>query len=219
MDYDFRTISGPSLDAQVPMYRSSTSSSPPTHPMYAPPSYPNVGQQHAHAAVARPSSHPHHGVFLMEFAAGLGIRVAIKPEFRITPPPHLLPHAGDIPRSNFQFDFELEKKILAEAEKENPNWTRFGSEILPPKVAESTSPMGSVSDPIVSKYIGLGLSKEAVQIAVANYGDNPTKVQEFVNGYTLLREMGFTSSNVPEVLMMNDNDTDKALAHFLNGPS
>lgn len=35
---------------------------------------------------------------------------------------------------------------------------------------------GPVSDPIVSKYIALGLNREAVPIAVANYGDNPTKV-------------------------------------------
>jgi len=34
----------------------------------------------------------------------------------------------------------------------------------------------SVSDPIVSKYIAMGLSREAVPIAVANYGDNPAKV-------------------------------------------
>lgn len=35
---------------------------------------------------------------------------------------------------------------------------------------------GSVADPIVSKYIASGLSREAVPLAVANYGDNPTKV-------------------------------------------
>lgn len=35
---------------------------------------------------------------------------------------------------------------------------------------------GSGSDPVVSRYIALGLNREAVHIAVANYGDNPTKV-------------------------------------------
>lgn len=52
--------------------------------------------------------------------------------------PHLLPHVGDIPRSNFQFDFGLERKILAEAEKENPNWTKFGVENLPTKASDSS---------------------------------------------------------------------------------
>jgi len=45
------------------------------------------------------------------------------------------------------------------------------------------------------------------------------KVQEFVKGYTLLREMGFSSNSVAEALVMNDNRTDRALAHFLNGSS
>jgi len=31
-------------------------------------------------------------------------------------------------------------------------------------------------DSIVSKFIAMGLSQEAVPIAVENYGDNPTKV-------------------------------------------
>jgi len=52
--------------------------------------------------------------------------------------PHLLPHVGDIPRSNFQFDFGLERKILAEAEKENPNWTKFGVENLPTKASDAS---------------------------------------------------------------------------------
>lgn len=45
------------------------------------------------------------------------------------------------------------------------------------------------------------------------------QVREFVNAYNLLREMGFSSKNVAEVLAMYDNDTDKALAHFLNSSS
>lgn len=31
--------------------------------------------------------------------------------------------------------------------------------------------------------------------------------------------MGFPSKNVAEALVMYENDTDKALAHFLNSPS
>lgn len=46
--------------------------------------------------------------------------------------PQLLPRVGEIPRSNFQFDFGLERKVLAEAEKENPDWSKFGTENPPP---------------------------------------------------------------------------------------
>ncbi|XP_014524341.1 uncharacterized protein LOC106780551 [Vigna radiata var. radiata] len=200
MDYDFRT--------EPPLY--SSSSSPSSHQMY-----PKIAS-HGHAA-ARPS-HPHHSS-PPSSSPGLGIRVFIKPEYRITPPPHLLPHSGDIQRSNFQFDFGLERKILSEANKEKPNWSKFGMENLQTKVMESASPKASVSDPIVSKYIAMGLNREAVPIAVANYGDNPTKIPEFVNSYTLLREMGFSSTSVAEALVMYDNDTDKALSHFLNATS
>ncbi|BAT82035.1 uncharacterized protein LOC124835809 [Vigna umbellata] len=200
MDYDFRT--------EPPLYNSS--SSPSSHQMY-----PKIAS-HGHAA-ARPS-HPHHSS-PPSSSPGLGIRVFIKPEYRITPPPHLLPHSGDIQRSNFQFDFGLERKVLSEANKEKPNWSKFGMENLQTKVMESASPKVSVSDPIVSKYIAMGLNREAVPIAVANYGDNPTKIPEFVNSYTPLREMGFSSTAVAEALVMYDNDTDKALSHFLNATS
>ncbi|CAJ1972365.1 unnamed protein product [Sphenostylis stenocarpa] len=200
MDYDFKA--GP------PPYNTSSSSS--TYQMY-----PTV-TPHGHAAAL--PSHPHRSS-PPSSSPGLGIRVFIKPEYRITPPPHLLPLTGDIQRGNFQFDFGLERKILSEANKENPNWSKFGMENLPTKVTETVSPKVSVSDPIVSKYIAMGLSREAVPIAVASYGDNPTKIPEFVKSYTLLREMGFSSTSVAEALVMYDNDTDKALAHFLNGSS
>lgn len=75
---------------------------------------------------------------------------------------------------------------------------------------------GPTADPVVRKYVALGLNRDAVPHAVANYGDNPPKVQEFVNGYTLLQEMGFPSNKVAEALLMYDNNTDEALAHFLN---
>jgi hypothetical protein len=43
----------------------------------------------------------------------------------------------EIPRSTFNFDFEYERRILAEAEKENPNWTKFVVERqAPPPVAQ-----------------------------------------------------------------------------------
>ncbi|CAJ2667550.1 unnamed protein product [Trifolium pratense] len=209
MEYEYnRSRSGP----QVPMYRAPPSSSG------APSSiYPKIGPHPSNPPPPRPLPYQH---IPNPSPSRLGIKVAIKSEFRIAPPPHLLPHVGDIPRSNFQFDFGLERKILAEAEKDNPNWSKFGVENLPTKASDNTS-LSKVtsSDPIVSKYISMGLSREAVPIAVTNYGDNPTKVKEFVDGYTLLREMGFSSTSVTEALVMHDNDKDKALAYFLSGSS
>ncbi|KAK8938910.1 hypothetical protein KSP39_PZI011149 [Platanthera zijinensis] len=151
-------------------------------------------------------------------SSGLGIRVAIKPEYRINPPPQLAPQSAEVPRSTFKFDFDFERKILAEAENDSQNWSKVALENQPSKAAPSTS-INSTGDPVMDKYISEGLSSEAASLAVLNYGDNPLKVREFVRGYNLLREMGFASKNVAEVLAMYDNDTDRAIAHFLNSSS
>ncbi|XP_044504818.1 uncharacterized protein LOC123225037 [Mangifera indica] len=223
MDYDYRTRAS----SGYPMYGpppATSSASPSSHPMYHQPSslYPKIGQHGAHPMVppvSGSSSYNQTSSPSSSSSSGLGIRVSLKPEYRIAAPPQLSPQIGDIPRSNFQFDFDFERRVLAEAEKGSQNWSRLGMENVPSKTTESTSSLGSVADPVVSKYIASGLNRDAVPIAVANYGDNPTKVRDFAKGYTLLREMGFSSSNVAEVLLMYDNDTDKALAHFLNNSS
>lgn len=207
MEYDFRNRTGPSYDTQLPMY----GRPPQPHPMYGQPPglYPRPGQHSA------PRNPPFHHTPSSSSNTGIGIRVAIKPEYRITPPPQLSTLAGgDIPRSTFNFDFDLEKKILAEAEKESPNWSRLGLENLPSRMPEQTT-MGYTGDPIMNKYATSGFNREAVALAVANYGDNPIKVKEFVEGYTLLKEMGFSSNSVADALLMNDNDKDKAAAQLL----
>ncbi|XP_044468418.1 uncharacterized protein LOC123197949 [Mangifera indica] len=221
-DYRARASSG------YPMYGAppaTSSSAPSSHPMYHQSSslYPKIGQHGTHPTVPpvsrsssylRQTSSPS-----FSSSSGLGIRVSLKPEYRITALPQLPPQIGDIPRSNFQYDFDFERRVLTEAEKGSQNWSRLGMENVPSKTTESTSSLGSVGDPVVSKYIASGLNRDAVPIAVANYGDNPAKIRDFANGFTLLREMGFSSSSVAEVLLMYDNDTDKAVAHFLNNSS
>ncbi|KAI7749455.1 hypothetical protein M8C21_010678 [Ambrosia artemisiifolia] len=207
MDYDFRNR----LNNNNPAYNSQSSSSS----MYGPASlYPKIGQSGGHTVAPPP---PRNNT---SSSSGLGIRVTLKPEFRITPPPQLSPHIGEIPRSTFQFDFELERKILAEAEKENPDWSKLGLENLPRQTAKPISRASSnVSvDPVVGKYISTGLNRDAVSIAVAKYGDNPMKVREFVNGYMVLREMGFEANRVAEALFTHDNDKEAA-AHFLTTSS
>ncbi|KAG2299222.1 hypothetical protein Bca4012_010791 [Brassica carinata] len=207
MDYDYRNKSGPSY-GRPPMY-----------------GYPKIGQQSGHglqffSPPERNQSSQHiSSPFPSSSSSGLGIKVTLKPEYRITPPPQLLPRAGDIPRSGFQFDFGLERTVLAAGEKENPDWSKFGSENPPPpKFPEPPAPSMGV-DPLVMKYAAFGLNREAVNIAVANYGDNPTKVQEFATGFTAIREMGFPTNAVAEALFMFENDTDKALSHLLHGSS
>lgn len=208
-------------DPHIPMYQKlSSSSSQPSHVSSSSSLYPKIGQSGQSLMPPSTRAPPyHHSSSAPPTSSGTGIRVQIKPQYRITPPPQLLPQMGDIPRSAFQFDFDLEKKILAEAEKENQNWSRLASENFPSRTSQSMPATTPAVDPLVSKYIASGLNREAVPLAVATFGDNPTKIREFANGFTLLREMGFSSNNVAEVLLMHDNDTDKAVAHFLNSSS
>ncbi|BAF18793.1 uncharacterized protein [Oryza sativa Japonica Group] len=201
--------------------------------------YPRVGQPSHGVANAPPPEPPraapyhHHGPPTVSAAphpvpasssTSMGIQVVIKPAYRITPPPQLPPQLTEIPRSTFNFDFEYERKILAEAEKENPNWSKFVIESQPPpppqpprgpKLTTPTTSVATPGDPVVDKYISMGLGREAVSFAVLNYGDNPAKVKEFVKSYNALHEMGFTSSNVPELLAIHDNDPDKVIQHLI----
>ncbi|XP_075502027.1 uncharacterized protein LOC142540048 [Primulina tabacum] len=222
MEYDFKTLTYDSPTPSFSRPASGPSSAAAAHSMYGRPLslYPKIGGGSAQSSAGHGGVPARNPPFLNAPASptssGIGIRVAIKPEYKITPPPPLLPGLGEIPRSNFHFDFEFERNFIAETMKENPNWSRLGLENSMNKPTEAASSHGPSTDPIVSKYIAAGLSRDAVPLAVANYGDNPTKVKEFANGFTLLREMGFSSNNVAEALFMNDNDTEKALAHFLN---
>ncbi|CAN6976629.1 unnamed protein product [Brassica oleracea var. botrytis] len=131
--------------------------------------------------------------------------------------PPLLPRVGDITRSSFQFDFCLERKVLAEAEKDN-----LLPHLLKPYhiINEVGVPIQGV-DPVVMKYAGL--SREVVNIAVANYGDNPTKLHlsyfHLSHSIHFAREMGFPTNAVADALFMFENDTEKALSHLLHGSS
>ncbi|KAM7272455.1 hypothetical protein ACFE04_027118 [Oxalis oulophora] len=185
--------------------------------------YPTVSNQTGHTVIPPVYQHDQQTT---SASSALGIR-----------PDQLLPQMSEITRSDFQFDFEFERTLLAEIEKDGQYWTK-----LQPTEPRSTGPP---VDPVVAKYIASGLSPEAVPLAVAQYGDNPTKiidhedharflgplpyrsypfcnligVKEFANGFALLQEMGFPSDNAADALLMYDNDTDKAVAYFLHSSS
>ncbi|KAI5076601.1 hypothetical protein GOP47_0008666 [Adiantum capillus-veneris] len=130
--------------------------------------------------------------------ARTGIRVALKPEYRLAPPPELLPLMEDIPQSTFQFDFDLERKILEESRKEGSSF--IGSLRRPSSLSRVADAAGTAAqeDPVVAKYTSMGLNKEAVVLAIATYGDVQTKVVDFVASYDVLREMGFEPDKIAD---------------------
>ncbi|MCL7050353.1 hypothetical protein MKW94_004407, partial [Papaver nudicaule] len=124
MEYDYRARMGAPYDNS--MYRQSTTTQSNNHGSSS--LYPRVGPSGGgHGVVPplagrtpsfqqNPSPSP---------SSGMGIRAAIKPEYRITPPPMLSPVVGEIPRSTFQFDFDFENKVLAEADKEGQSFLDY----------------------------------------------------------------------------------------------
>ncbi|XP_030546543.2 uncharacterized protein LOC115752479 [Rhodamnia argentea] len=103
MDFDIKN------NAQYPLYRtiSSTSSSAPQSPMYRHSVYPKVAAQ-PHASATHPS--PYHQTAhppSTSSSAGLGVRVAILPEYRIPPP-----NVSDSPYSPV-FLHKLEREVKA----------------------------------------------------------------------------------------------------------
>ncbi|KAJ6376023.1 hypothetical protein OIU77_000904 [Salix suchowensis] len=203
MEYDFRNRTSSPHDTQSSMYRSSmpptrappqpTTAPPPSHPMYGPSLYPRVSQP-SHIVIPPVPRHHSFSQTILLLLSFLRIRDS---RYDKTGVPH---HSS----------------ATTDAAKRRDSTELLDLENLPSKPLESTPSTGPIADPVVRKYIASGLSREIVPLAVANYGDNPTKVQEFVTGYTLLREMGFSSNSVAEALLRYENDTDKALAHFLN---
>ncbi|MCO5558750.1 hypothetical protein L7F22_012336 [Adiantum nelumboides] len=144
-----------------------------------------------------------------------GIRVALKPEYWLAPPPELLPLIEDIPQSTFQFDFDFERKVLEEARKEGSSFTaslRRPSSLS--RVADAAT-TAAPEDPVVTKYLSMGLNKEAVVLAIATYGDVQTKVVDFVESYDALRELGFDPDKIAGALAMFDNDRERASAHLV----
>uniref|UniRef100_A0A0D9WM67 UBA domain-containing protein n=1 Tax=Leersia perrieri TaxID=77586 RepID=A0A0D9WM67_9ORYZ len=215
MDYDYRGRPGSGSYGGG----GSSSSSSSLYPRVGQPSHgvANVPQQPLPRVAPYHHQRPASGVAAVQphVPSSMGIQVVIKPEYWITPPPQLPPHFVEVPRSTFNFDFDYERKILAEAEKENPNWSKFVVESQPPppqpqrgpKLTTPTASVATPGDPVVDKYIAMGLGREAVSFAV----------KEFVKSYNALHEMGFTTSNVPELLAIHDNDPDKVIQHLIGG--
>ncbi|XP_024518641.1 protein HUA2-LIKE 1-like [Selaginella moellendorffii] len=146
-------------------------------------------------------------------SSGLGIKVALKPQYRMAPPVQLSPVIGEVPRTSIaQFDFDFERKVIDDAER------GVRTQIRQHQLAnggETASASQANDDPVISKYLSMGLSREAVSLGVAAYGDVQAKVVEFCSAYSLLREMGFPSTAVAGALVMHDNDKEKALAQFV----
>ncbi|KAH9555320.1 hypothetical protein CY35_08G107800 [Sphagnum magellanicum] len=202
-----QSSSGGGYDAR-PLYRMMTTSSQVNTDSSSSSFYPRIAQPVGGPPVNRPPPPPI--AASNSSSSGTGIKVSIKPIYRVAPPVQLSPQGGEVPRSLFQFDFDLERRILAEAESQGQSFSRK------PADHSRQSNGGSVEDPTVAKYVSMGLNKEAVVMAIRTFGDIQNKVVDFCPSYSRLWEMGFQSDAVAAALATCDNDFERALAYLVS---
>ncbi|CAM6042699.1 unnamed protein product [Sphagnum compactum] len=215
MEYDYRKGGGQSrsqssssgYDAARYNRLQSNNSSSSLYPRIAQPVGPSVNRPPPPPTIATSSSS----------SSGTGIKVTIKPIYRVAPPVQLLPQGGEVPRSLFQFDFDLERCILAEAESpgQQPSYSRIRADHSRLANGASAS-LAEVDDPAGGKYIAMGLNKEAVVMAIRTLGDVQNKVLDFCPSYDRLREMGFQPDAVAAALVKSDIDFEQSLAHLVS---
>eukprot|EP00897_Mesotaenium_endlicherianum_P003415 jgi/Mesen1/3100/ME000184S02166 len=212
MSYNYRQGSGTSVSQPSSSGRSS-------YPPVAQPiggGYGNDGSNALYPRVAQPSGSSVRAPPPIQISnSGTGtaaIRVAIKPEYRIAPA--------------FQFDFDVERRILADAEhaatwRPHDHLQEFSANANGRPSSSSSASReqggggaGAGEDAVTSKYTSMGLHREAVTLALANYGDVQDKVLDFCSSYTLLREMGFAPEAISGALAKYDNNREEALAYL-----
>ncbi|XP_024381917.1 uncharacterized protein [Physcomitrium patens] len=176
-------------------------------------SYPRVGQSAGDALMNRgPPQAPLLSV--PSFPSGSAIKVTIKPMYRLGPPAQLRVQSREVPRSLFQFEFDLERRILAEAEQGNLNFRAGSGATL--SQSNSEADLAEVEDATVAKYLAMGHNKEAVQYALQTYGDDQNKVLDFCPPFNRIREMGFAADRVAKALASCNNDEEQAISSLVS---
>lgn len=138
----------------------------------------------------------------------MGVRVTIRPAYRVAPPVQLAPVPPDVAPSVVQLDFDLERSILRGA-----NHDRHSESAAVRPVQTVSSPPRTVDpNPSTARYRAMGLGGESLTLAMATYGDVQEKVVAFCPAYDMLREMGFAPEAVAGALAANGNDPERALA-------
>ncbi|KAK9815925.1 hypothetical protein WJX72_012058 [[Myrmecia] bisecta] len=135
------------------------------------------------------------------------LRVQIADQYRTNPPVMINPGLEDIPRTQFVYSFDFEKKLTAEQEESR----RAAS-----SAAASTSTAKAIDDPfslLLERYTQMGYSREEVAMALAAQGDDKedqAKVVDFCKAYRELRSMGFNCELAVGALLEHKNDLPAA---------
>lgn len=114
----------------------------------------------------------------------------------------------------FQFEFDLERRIIAEAGQLGSSHLRASSTVQTSH-ANGGDNLAEVEDATVAKYLAMGHNKESIQYALQTYGDDQTKILDFCPAYNRMREMGFPGDRIARALASVDNDVDQAISSLV----
>ena len=172
----------------------------------------------------------------MQQALGAGIRLAVPPEFSLTPP-RGVPSVGEEPTATedaafeSRFDVRRERDVLREecggegtdagASGRDADGRADGqaSGGCSTRSNDPTSLDATVrriarepDPPEIDKYTRTGYPRDAVLYAVATWGDDESKVVDFCEGFRRGAEMGLDGPTLAGALAACDNDVERAVA-------
>ena len=172
----------------------------------------------------------------MQQALGAGIRLAVPPEFSLTPP-RGVPSVGEEPTATedaafeSRFDVRRERDVLREecggegtdagASGRDAGGRADGHDGVggPSGSNDPTSLDATVrriarepDSAEIDKYTRAGYPRDAVVHAVAMWGDDESKVVDFCEGFRRGTEMGLDGPTLAGALAACDNDVERAVA-------
>ena len=177
----------------------------------------------------------------MQQALGAGIRLAVPPEFSLTPP-RGVPSVGEEPTATedaafeSRFDVRRERDVLREecgvegadagasgrdaAGRADGQLQNTGTNDRdrdrdrdPTSLDATVRRIAREPDaPEIDKYKRAGYPRDAATFAVAMWGDDESKVVDFCEGFRRGTEMGLDGPTLAGALAACDNDVERAVA-------
>ena len=177
----------------------------------------------------------------MQQALGAGIRLAVPPEFSLTPP-RGVPSVGEEPTATedaafeSRFDVRRERDVLREecgvegadagasgrdaAGRADGQLQNTGTNDRdrdrdrdPTSLDATVRRIAREPDaPEIDKYKRAGYPRDAATLAVAMWGDDESKVVDFCEGFARGTEMGLDGPTLAGALAACDNDVERAVA-------
>eukprot|EP00192_Tetraselmis_astigmatica_P025444 CAMPEP_0117650222 /NCGR_PEP_ID=MMETSP0804-20121206/1424_1 /TAXON_ID=1074897 /ORGANISM="Tetraselmis astigmatica, Strain CCMP880" /LENGTH=186 /DNA_ID=CAMNT_0005456079 /DNA_START=472 /DNA_END=1032 /DNA_ORIENTATION=- len=142
------------------------------------------------------------------------VRVEIASAYRSEPPVPLTSIESIPDSSNFQFDFEYERKVVknADLKSEDPLEEMIGEGL---GASEPHDPFLTA----VNEYKQMGFPHDAACMAVGMYGIDGSQQDDaldFCKNYPRLKEMGFPPQTIAGALYMNKNDVQAATEQLMS---